>query len=55
MSLQQLHRDEGLVTGVLDVVNGADMRMVQGGSGPCMTLEAFQRLRVTGQVLGQEL
>jgi hypothetical protein len=38
-----------------DLVDGADIGMVQGRGGLGFTPEAFQRLRVLGDVVGQEL
>jgi hypothetical protein len=39
---------------VTDVVNGANVGMVQGGSGLCFTLETGQSLRIPGQIIGKE-
>ena len=49
-----LHRDEGLAFMLSDLVNGADVGMIQCGSGTCFAPEAFQRLFVMSYVLGQE-
>ena len=40
---------------VVDFVNGADVGMVQCGSGLGFPLKAAERLRVFGNVVGQEL
>ena len=37
-----------------DVVNGADVGMVQGGSGAGFAAEAFEGLRVAGEVVRKE-
>ena len=38
-----------------DFVDRADVGVVQGGSGACLPAEAFERLWVLSQVLGQKL
>ena len=53
--VEKLHGDEGLAILFADVVDGADVRMVQGGCGLGFALEAGQRLRVAGHFLGQKL
>ena len=50
MALQQLHRNEILAVLFPDVVDGAYIRMVQGGSRLGFPLEARQGLRVSGKV-----
>jgi len=45
-AVQKLHHNEGLTTLLPDFINGADIRMVQGGSSLGFTLKASQRLRV---------
>jgi hypothetical protein len=37
-----------------DLVDGADIRMVQGRSRTGFTAETFQCLRVLGDIVGQE-
>ena len=54
-AFQQLHGDEVLVALAADVVDRADVRMVEGGSGPRFALETLQRLRVAGDLRRQEL
>jgi len=49
--VQKLHGDEGLP----NLVDGADIGMVQCGRGLSLSLEASQRLRVFGYFFGQEL
>ena len=53
-TVQKLHDDEGLAVLLADLVNGADIRMVQCGSGLGFALKTRQRLRVSGNVFGQE-
>ncbi len=55
MPVQKLHGDVGLLAAFPNVVNGADVGMVESGSGASFTPEAFQRLRVPGHVIWQEL
>ena len=54
-AFQKLHRDERLAVLLADVVNGADVGMVQGRGGLRLTLEAVQGLRILGHFVGQEL
>ena len=53
--VEKLHGDEGLAVLLANVVNGADVGMIQGGSGLGLALEAGQGLRVAGDFLGQKL
>ena len=46
--------DEGLITEFADLIDGADVGMVQCGGGTRLPAEAFQRLRVLGNFVGQE-
>jgi hypothetical protein len=39
----------------INIVNGADMGMIQGRSGPGFPLESLDSLVVMGQLFGQEL
>ena len=41
LALQQLHHDEGLAFVLLDFVDGADIGMIQRGSGLRLALEAL--------------
>src|SRR5262249_23672711 len=54
-SVEKLHDYEGLPLVLANFVNRANVRMVQSGSGTSFTAEAFERLWVFGEVLGQEL
>jgi hypothetical protein len=53
--VQKLHGDEGLTILLPDLVDGADVGMVQCGSSLGFPLEASQRLGVFGYFLGQKL
>src|SRR5262249_10574980 len=52
---KQLHDEEGLAAVLVDVVDRADVRVVQGGGGPGLAAEALQRVAVVGVPFGQEL
>src|SRR2546427_6014823 len=54
-AVQKLHGNESLTILLTDVVNRADVRMVEGGSRLRLALEAGQCLRVSGNLLRQEL
>ena len=54
LPVQKLHDDEGLTVLLLDLMDGADIGMVQRGRCLSLALEAGQSLRVFGDVIGQE-
>ena len=54
-AVEILHGDEGLAVLFADVVDGADVGMVQRGSGLGFAAKALQRLAVLGDVFGEEL
>ncbi len=54
-SIQKLHRDEGLSVLVINLVDGADIRMIQCGRSLGFALKAGECLRVFGYIVGQEL
>ena len=45
-ALEELHDDEGVAVLLADVVNRADVGMVQRGRGPRFSPEAHQRVRI---------
>jgi hypothetical protein len=51
----ELHRDEGAAVLLADVMNGADVGMIQRGRGPSFALEPAQCLPVASQIVGEEL
>ena len=53
--IEKLHSDEGFSLLVVNLVDRADVGMVQGRSGLSFALEAAECLRVFGHVVGQEL
>ena len=54
LALQLFHDDEGLPVVVFNVVDGADVGVVQLRSSPGLPRESLQRARVLRQVLGDE-
>ena len=44
LAFQQLHRDERLVCVFADLVDCADIGMIQGRCGSCLTAKSFERL-----------
>src|SRR5208283_788602 len=55
LTIQKLHRDKCLRFLLADVVDGADVGMIQGGGGLCLSTEAAERLRIARHFVGQEL
>jgi hypothetical protein len=51
-ALQKLHSDERLPVLLANVVNRADVWVIQYGRGLGLTLKAGECLRVTGNLLG---
>lgn len=54
-ALEQLHRDELPAFVLTDVVNGADMRMIQRRRGACFAEEALHGRAITAYLFGKEL
>jgi hypothetical protein len=50
-----LHGDEGPALELVNVVNGANVGMIQGRSGPRFALETFEGLRASDETVGKEL
>ncbi len=55
LALQQLHDDEGLALVLPDLVDRADVRVVEGGGGPGLAQEPVERGAVAGGLGGEEL
>src|SRR5437667_11035188 len=53
--IDDVSRDEPLAFVLIDVMNGSDVRMIEGRCGSGFSLEALQRVLILGQVFGQEL
>src|SRR5208337_3397478 len=54
-SIQEFHHEEGAAVLLADVINGADVGVIQGGSGPRLPLETCERLRVVSDFVRQKL
>ena len=54
-AVQKLHRDESLASLLPNVIDRADIRMIQCGCGLRLALETGQGLSVSGNLLRQEL
>jgi hypothetical protein len=52
--IQEFHRDESLSIFLADVVNGADIRMIESGGRLSFASEAFQSLGGAGQRIREE-
>jgi hypothetical protein len=55
LALQSFHAQEGLALMVADVVDGADVRMVERRGGARLALEALPGVRLVESISGQEL
>ena len=55
LPFQQLHGDKVAAIGLPDLIDSADIRMVQGRGGPGFTLKTLQRRSVLFQFAGQKL
>src|SRR5882724_679728 len=53
-AFQELHRNEGVAFGFVDLVNGADVGMIEGRGGPCLALKSLQDLMVADKVGWEE-
>ena len=54
LAFEQFHGDEGAAFEFVDVVNGADVGMVQEGGGAGFAAESFDGLWVMGDVVGKK-
>jgi hypothetical protein len=54
MAFEQFHDYEELTVVLANVVNGADVGMVQGAGGAGLAAEAFHGLGIASQVFGEE-
>jgi hypothetical protein len=53
-AVETFHGQVGLAVGFSDVVDGANVGMIQRGGGARFATEALERLRVFGQFIGEE-
>ena len=51
-AIQKLHRDEGVPVLLANVMDGADIRMIQGRRSLRLALKTGKRLRIAGHVIG---
>src|SRR4029077_2044761 len=54
-AIQKFHGDERMTIMLADLVDCADVRMVQGRSCTCFAAETFQCLRILGHIFGEKL
>ena len=54
LSFQKFHDDEALALMLVNLVNRADVGVVQRRSRPCFPAEAFEGLRIFRQVIREE-
>src|SRR5271157_4555463 len=54
-SIHELHDEEGASVLLADVMNGTDVRVIQGRGRPRLPLETAERLRVVSNFVGQKL
>ena len=54
-AVQILHGDEGAIVFFTDVMDSANVGMIQSGRGAGLTFESLQRLRIVRNIFGQEL
>ncbi len=55
LAFQPFHRDERCAFGLADVIDSADVGMVQCRCGPCFPLKSCERAAVMSQFLCKEL
>ena len=55
LSLQKLHHNKGLTLVISDVVNDADIGVIECRGRPSLSLEPLQCLAILGKLLRQEL
>jgi hypothetical protein len=55
LALHQLHHDKRPALVLADIVNRADIGVIQRRGGAGLALKAFQRLLVSGVIIGKEL
>src|SRR5947208_3347657 len=55
LAFKELHDDEGTAVLLADVMNRADVRVIQGGSGSSLAPETIQGLRVASELVRQKL
>jgi hypothetical protein len=51
-TLEKLHHHEGVVGFFTDIIDSADIGVIQGRGGTCFTLETFQGKPILGKLSG---
>jgi len=54
LAVEKFHGDEVAAFEFVNFVDGANIRVIQGGGGLRFTLETFQSLRVAGEIFGEK-
>ena len=54
-AVQELHHDERLISVPSDLMDRADVWMIQGRCGSCFPPKTFERLRVSGYIFREKL
>src|ERR1700693_6450703 len=54
VALEKFHGDECAIFTLVDVVDGANVGVVESGGGASLATETFERLRIVSDVVGQE-
>ena len=54
LALEQLHGDEGATVVLVNIVNGADVRVIQSRGGAGFALKTLERLSVGSESVGEE-
>ena len=54
LPIEKFHGDKGVAVLLADIVDGADVGMVQGGGGLRFPLESRESLRIPGDILRQK-
>ena len=54
-ALEQLHGDEVLALAFINLVDGADVGVIEGRGATGLTKETFQRVLIPGKLLGEKL
>src|SRR5882672_5289080 len=54
-AFQKFHAQEGLTLMIINLVNGADMRMIQSRSRSRLPLKTFERLGIAGELRRKKL
>ena len=55
LAAEAFHHDEGMAFMLADLVNGADVGMIQRGGGAGLAAKTLEGLRVLGRIFGQKL